>query len=863
MEEGSLLPIALEHARALRGETNVRNVVDGGGSSNDAHLIPSTTTVAEQKNCVVLDIFSVRHCCDIEEQLGSSSSSSSSSPTYMDHLLVLAELADRCNWYVQKNNQRPKQKPQHQPSTSASSGYLWHHGGDGPVFGITTTTTSSQSKGTVIPHLRAVCRYGPNIQDEWHAIELLRRLTTNNLEEKEQQQGDKNGGAFSDLLLAGCAWDVEDGQVILIQLADLLPTWVDESDPSDRHKYACWFVDGDLQLLDKPHIDLSQALREMRKNADIKNRSNNRTTRIKRSTHPTLNRAIKFWLELNSNSERALLSESEPSSQQSASLDQEQQQQQQSRNQRTPMVLPRSVAQFLQDRPELLHTAIQAYCELANNSSTLTSSGMISFLSQVSDLSRFDDWVWTKQSMSRTNYAMLRTVISIPYQSASSTSTTRTRTNDENDNTINSITWMTTPDGIPSINVQVRKKYVRQCKMDTTPHLRHAVSSGVRVVVGLQYLLMAQEPSISSPSSVLLSVSSKPPLESIQERIAHWTRIENEYKSSIDYRRRHHQQLETKEKAEASSTSTGLIMNSFLAGPNQSSIDLSSVLRCPVFPEESTHWITLFSNSQTSLSEQIRLGLKKQKSNVDDNDEIYWMPEPDQVDDDSWMDILSDPKSNNGKNQPDIVGDIHDVDRVLERFQNFVMKESSGIDGVEAMPSNQNESSSSSSSKKEPSTTKSSLKIRPRVFLNILHAVYKGEKLTFPKVSERKASTTEPGDEYFYDEDYALMEPDDDGSDCETADANSNEPKTGENKFTMRNIMEAMDSELNSRTESRKLDSKIDDDDDNEGDEKERKVTANEEDVHVLSNLLQSLEASAGQSGPVSNMLKEMESIKR
>ena len=31
------------------------------------------------------------------------------------------------------------------------------------------------------------------------------------------------------------------------------------------------------------------------------------------------------------------------------------------------------------------------------------------------------------------------------------------------------------------------------------------------------------------------------------------------------------------------------------------------------------------------------------------------------------------------------------------------------------------------------------------------------------------------------------------------------------------------------------------------------------EDVHVLSNLLQSLEASAGEAGPVQNMLKGME----
>jgi hypothetical protein len=858
MEEGSLLPIALDHARSLRGEnltvvSSRRRPVapSGGGDDDDGDTTTTPWSDLPQKDCVVLDIFSVPHCCCDETQSKSSSSSC------MDHLLFLAKLADRCNGYVQKQR---RQQP------SSTPGILWHYGGDGPVFGITATPveTTFGSRGSttpkrtgrgqnrLIPHLRAICRYGPNIQDEWYAIELLRRLTCSMMEENSHDEGKEKTGGSSGTLLAGCAWDVEDGQVILIQLADLLPSWVDEAASSDRHRYACWFVDGHLQLLDTPHIDLIQAMSKL-----LRMTSNSSTLTVS-STHPSLDRAIKFWLELNSagrNEATLSLSSVEQQVEEGAT---KQPQRHKSRNQRTPMVLPRAVALFLQDRPELLHTAIQAYCEVA------TTTSDASFLSQISDLREFDDWVWTNQTVSRTNYAMLRTVISIPHQPSLPASV-----GNDDSKSNNQISWMTAPDGIPSsINVQVRKKYIRQCRMDTTPHLRNAASFGVRVVVGLQYLAtknkQPSQPSlleaIPSPGPLLL-MSSNRPLKSLEQRVLFWTNIEKQY---------HHSSI-------ASSSSNGAIMDSFAAGPNQSSIDLTYILKCPVYPEESQNWITLLSNPQTSLSDQVRYGLEKQRSNVDTDNSIekdgeaFWMPQPDQVDDDSWMDLLMDPKSSSG-NRPGVVDSIHDVDRLLERFQNFVMKDSSGIDGVEGTHSNPHTSSSTNAA--GSLKTELSLEIRPRVFLNILHTVYKGEKLIFPKVKgTRSSAANDERDNFFYDEDYDLMEPcDDDGDDDDDDDdddvgvggrRSANIKKDGD-LFNMRDIMAAMDSELNSRTESRKLDSNLDNDDyENDADETDRLNIGNSEDVHVLSNLLQSLEVSGGQSGPVLNMLKEMESTMR
>jgi hypothetical protein len=78
----------------------------------------------------------------------------------------------------------------------------------------------------------------------------------------------------------------------------------------------------------------------------------------------------------------------------------------------------------------------------------------------------------------------------------------------------------------------------------------------------------------------------------------------------------------------------------------------------------------------------------------------------------------------------------------------------------------------------------------------------------------------------------------------------------------------AMDEELEERTELSRLHTDFV----YEGNTEENRTHPNEldlldnsvaEDMHVLSNLMQSLEVSAGGSGPVQNMMKEMSGIVR
>lgn len=624
MEEGSLLKLALDRTSASESASG-----------------------ADNRNCLFLDVYSLRDEFTAHPKEGAAATTAT---TTTSHLLYLAELADRINTFVQAQD------------------YLWHYGGDGPVFGIHVTDG--------IPHLRAYCRYGPSVQDEWMAIYYLREFMINNAKREETGEG----GYWGDV--AATAWDAEDGQIILIQMADLLPPWLDE-DSTDNHRHACWLYCGSVQLFHKSHISLLEAIEELKrleKEQHVARADGPYESDLPSSTHPRIQRALEYWLELN-------VQESQL-------------------RQRTPLVLPRIVAKFLQDRPELVHAAIQAFCEhLEGGGSSPPSSR--SEQAALPDLRKYTDWVWTRHTMSRTNYAMVRTMVS-------------------------SLGW-TTPDKLPpTVGVEV-KRYKRQCSMESTPHLKHAVAMGVRVVAGLEYLLAVTTRGNSlSPNSLHLGSSiPEESLTSLHDRVVFWSRVErdcshfNMKKSAISLH----------------SHATSMILNNFQLGPNHSDLDLTYILKCPVFPEEIDNW-TVLSHPETPLREQIIQGLKR--ASKDDNrdsgeDGKYWMPRPDQVDGDEWMEVTSDRATTDAA--AGSLGTVQDLNRMMSSFQAF-MSRTSDLEGV----------ASTNRSLDDPERDEDSMEIRPHIFLNILHSVLKGRELVFPR--------RETVDPFFYKDDYDLLEED-------------------------------------------------------------------------------------------------------
>ena len=696
MEEGSLLQVALEHAKSLRT-----------ASANDSLT----------RNCVFLDLYLLPQHGDNNNKnknKNTTTAKNEEEEQQQQHLLDLAKLADRCNRYFQSKH------------------HFWHYGADGPIFGIHLDDNddddgSSPQPPPRTPHLRAYCRYGPSVQDGWmalrYAMEFVQQSTRNNRTD-ETTTGDgnnSNNDARRERDVVASMWDVQDGQAILIQLADLLPPWLDE-DPTDNHRYACWIDhSGTLQLLRKPHIALRDALHELSRNRTKQQQKLNleatdktSTKKSSSSSHPKLHEALVYWLDLN----------------QEASFV----------HQRTPMVLPRTVARVFEERPELLQTALQAFCENTQQQADGPVAAEAQRALELLDFKRHEDWVWTVQSLSRTNYAMVRTVVSSGGGGS-----------DRNNNR-----WTCSPDAIPTdVGVEV-KRYRRRCKTDATKHLKHALALGIRAVAGMELLLLP----LGKTRHGIFATS--PPLSSLAERVFHWDRIQQR----CALRRKKHNN--------GNDTSRRTIFDSFQVGPNKADVDLTDVLKCPVFPEEAQNW-TPYSNPQTSLRDQIRGITRSKKPNhnnndddhndEDNDDERFWMPRPDQIDGDDWMNCDS-PPANSGTGT---IKSQRGLDDLLSRFQSF-LNQTSGMEGI----------SSNEPSDGRNEDRSGGLEIRPRVFINILHAVLKGDKLEFPRI-----------DPFFYQEDYDLARGHGDGdSDDDSDDKNNHRfARSVADSFQMNDLM--------------------------------------------------------------------------
>jgi len=307
-------------------------------------------------------------------------------------------------------------------------------------------------------------------------------------------------------------------------------------------------------------------------------------------------------------------------------------------------------------------------------------------------------------------------------------------------------------------------------------------------------------------------------LSSSYERIVNWSRVEDKYCESNN-----------NDKKRNKTNNPSIVLASYHKGPNKAKFDLTNVLKCPVFPEESSNW-TLFSNPQVLLRDQIMSIMKAKRSEKNDqvDNQDFGAPRSDQVDGDEWMDCEGSGETN-GR-----IESQHDLDNLLSRFQ-FFLNQTSDVEGVAS------NNVHGSNCPKHDCVAK--VFIRPRIFLNILDSVLQGRELNFPRV-----------DPFFYQEDYDLLQED---SDVDIDDVGKSEELP-----EMNDLMNAMDNELETRAASKKSDGSLrasEAADDNRGGQSIDEIASAGGDAYVLSNLLQSLDASGGGSGPVVNILREME----
>jgi hypothetical protein len=380
-------------------------------SRNSSHGDTAAATATPSDNTLIVRGFLVPHISDKEYY---------TSKTKL--LLDLAALAVSLNTAIQNVN------------------YLWQQGGDGPIFGVHVETTQKKKR---LPHIQAACQYGVTVADAWTLVDMLCQFSKQNPHVVFE------------------FWDVDDGHILCIEAAEVLPAWA--ADPAVM-VHRCYLRQGRVVL-------------------------------VAPTKHGTTRQEV-----------LALLCENSPNICQSfASVDAAikarlaNTRQQQAIVQRAAVALPVQVAHFFHKRPEVLTLAVTAWAEhLSKLRSSVTkdmpqrSSPIMSSSSQRLPL----QWQWTVQHLPRVSYAQLRTLTGAPPQ------------NSESDD------W-TISDNVPSRFLQGNPSLRRlQRQQQQQVYLKHAVAIGVRLVAGLEFLWLQSQSNPTPPSGILPS-----PME---ERILHY-----------------------------------------------------------------------------------------------------------------------------------------------------------------------------------------------------------------------------------------------------------------------------------------------------------------------------------------------------
>jgi hypothetical protein len=849
MEEGSLLGSALR-GQPQRQTTELTHLSHSERKINskrhkkffhDEVSQSSELLLQNLSNTLVVDLFLIPSApsCTRHE------SNSSNTPEFY---LTLAQIAIDLNQFIQKRH------------------YPWYFGGDGPVFGVHVSSDvesaendgavkpykGNESKGSkiiaschrqsLIPHLRAMCRYGCSVADEWMMIGCIMEFTS------EWQQSTKSPQYQ---MLVEC-WDVDDGQIVCIEAATQLPPWVDEIGPIQcRHR--CWVVDGQVCLVNPrfdsttsnnfttmhpPSLTRSQALQILSEHLPM-----SRSVATTGTIATTASTGHENFITISDSMTGCIRAAIQRhtgvlfSSTKKFPLPEW--------YHRAILAVPRSIAYLIQQRPDIIASAIAAYNDTELDQDHHSTWHHQQSQQKSSAMGTWEDWVWYKTTdcqLSRLQYAILHTV-------------DRSRTS------TNSVIYGSGASAIPPQYRSIElRRLEHQSQIEMYPYLRHAVVMGVRLVIGIDLLLQRCTKQVLSEGDINYDATTKPKLPRIERHVLeHWKKIIG--MATI--------KPTTEEDAPQCETlpATTWLEQAWELGPNHSTYDIQPILGCPVFEEEVlVHATPLSFPEDDSVATAIRRYLTRFSNGVHKSvqDLSTEIPSATHIDNDDWMtfpsgDMQLDQMANHGLNtnfaQNKTVADLNEV---VGGFHSFVANKSSA-DGVEPTCQSQTKSEMEicDDSKLKCDEVNRPARIDPTVFLNMLHAVLKADDVDdlVHILDSNSTSSRDVNDPYFSRSDYDLM----DASSNSSADDSSQDDDVDEGFHEM---MAAMDHELTCRrTSSRNFD----------GDQRshlaesedELKIRKEEgelktEDLHLLSNLLRSLEAGQGGPGPAFNMMREM-----
>ncbi|KAL7450023.1 hypothetical protein ACHAWC_002894, partial [Mediolabrus comicus] len=496
------------------------------------------------------------------------------------------------------------------------------------------------------PHLRAIFRYGNDVNDMWRCISLILTISTEL--------------ANANLTCAVECWDVNDGHILLIEAAEHLPSWVDEDvlqggvGGPEGTVNRCWIVDGQVHLIPPCASNNRHAM--LKKKVDLLSRRDALLTLLdsfnkdEDGSSTVASDAVQDAIQHRINRTDYSARRNDESSPSVTSTNQSS-----SHWHVAAAALPASVAHFIEKHPSLIPFIIDSFCKNAPKYLKERKSERKRSRNKSANESANESCQETatadEHNMKRDSLGQL-----FPFEQIVAIPITMTRAN---------FAELVTGRGIvPSFPVPREyrsvelKRFHRQLgqtayrgledeKTNRNPFER-AVDVGVRLCTGLEWIVHASEqkdslpcPSVDDEDDELLLQS----LGDIERRLRlYWTRIDAE--ASVGNLQHESEETET----------THWIEQAWQAGPkdtNHSKCDklflsaLESMSKCAVFHPELSKSLRdepcPITRPNMSLRDIARSGIKNalkwQREHY--NESHFPTPKLCQLDSDAWMEIES------------------------------------------------------------------------------------------------------------------------------------------------------------------------------------------------------------------------------
>ena len=548
MESGSLLPEALRYMQQIRQNQDyylpfaLPNDNNNEIAADDGKKVATSSELNESVNALVISLY----CIDDTFNILYNSSTIKHSEVGVGDSDDNDDVDDGCEYNNKSSNsidsgeeERSKQIEIHQklclihsiinskllPCYQERYNHTWF-AGQGISFGLHCEKEGKgmdfrdgKGKTVAIPHLKAIVKYGPNPIDEYYALAIILTLTHDLCHQYN-------------IHTAVSCWDVDDGQIVLIEGAHSLPSWVDDTVGVHGMRNRVYIVNGTIQLLnpsikgkeDQSVTAKSSIGRSCQYHLTIKEslfallqQQNKKEHHDTSQLNMVMKKRLEPFLKVIQNRDTGTSSSGSGSGKSPSGSIQpltllEKRQMLKDYVHTAAVVLPLQMALLIRQRPDLLSCAIIQFCSMApsklikkkqknhkkNNHSNMDQKQQEQYDQQWRI--KYENLVFTTLTISKSLYAMLLTAagqipppIKIPKQ-------------------------------FKSIELNRMK---RQCLLggEGYAHFRHSIEIGIRLTLGFEWIMDgSKEIGPGNRCDESLDISK----DETYERISHHCRIDDE-----------------------------------------------------------------------------------------------------------------------------------------------------------------------------------------------------------------------------------------------------------------------------------------------------------------------------------------------